>query len=280
MLDEREGDVARRSWSTRPSTASRCGKRIAIVAAGPVRQPAAVRGAVLGDVRGRPRRLRAGRRPRRPASPPTPGCARGDHDPARSAIAKRRRGARRCWRSLRRALDRDRRSPVRVRTADGDKRTRTLASVRAAPTFDERRAVDGHRPHPAPLPADPPVVGRVLPDSPALRRARRRRPHHRHRRPTGRRLRTTSPDRCRSSAIAAVPAMVEVERKGDRLALELAPATHRQPADRSRDLRLRAGARDAAGTGKRRGAALRPASTPSPPPSRETCRIRRRKCSR
>ena len=36
MLDEREGDVAAGRTRRRPSTASRCGKRIAIVAAGPL----------------------------------------------------------------------------------------------------------------------------------------------------------------------------------------------------------------------------------------------------
>ena len=84
MLDEREGEVAAGRRATRPSTASRCGKRIAIVAAGPGRQPAAVRGAAVGDVRDRPPGLRAGGRPGR-------GHRRRRRPAARRPVLARRR---------------------------------------------------------------------------------------------------------------------------------------------------------------------------------------------
>ena len=71
-------------------------QRIAIVAAGPIGQPAAVRGAAVGDVRDRPARLSRRCSATSRASPRRPVCSEATPC-SRSAIARRRPGARPRW---------------------------------------------------------------------------------------------------------------------------------------------------------------------------------------
>ena len=116
---------------------------------------------------------------------------------------------------------------VRVRTPSGSEATHELRLSNLPASFDERRAVEAIGLTPRYL-LVPPLVGRVAPDTPAWGVLAE-----------GDRITAIDGQpvaawddigpRVQTLGEHGGPAMIEVERKGDRLALEIAPARMKQP---------------------------------------------------